>query len=324
VTTFAGTGSAGAQNGKATQASFNNPIGIAINSAGSLVIADQQNNSIRIITTADNISTVTTLAGTLTAGFTNSGATSTFNAPTGVAITAAGNIYVADQGNNAIRLITAAGVVSTVAGNGTAGLVNDNGAAAEFTAPTGIAVDAIGNIYVADKGNNVIRKIDPDGDVTTLAGTGKVGATNGAGAIATFNQPTAVAVDASGNVFVADFGNNLIRMITPGGVVTTLAGSGAEGSNNGKGLAASFDGPAGLAFSSSGLLYVADSGNNIIREVSSTGSVVTVAGTGTAGFSNGTSAITATFNLPQGVAINASGTIYIADTGNGLIRELQL
>jgi streptogramin lyase len=211
---------------------------------------------------------VTTLAGSGSAGSTNgTGTAASFNQPYGVAVDASGNVYVAEYAGSLIRKITSGGVVTTLAGSGSAGADNGTGTAASFYYPVGVAVDASGNVYVADAGNNLIRKITSGGVVTTLAGTGSAGADNGTGTAASFSNPIGVWVDASGNVYVADEYNNLIRKITSGGVVTTLAGSGSAGAGNGTGTAASFYSPTGVAVDTSGNVYVADANNNLIRKI---------------------------------------------------------
>jgi sugar lactone lactonase YvrE len=265
---------------------------------------------------------VTMLAGTGSQGSTNgTGTSAAFNYPTGVAADAAGNVYVADYGNNLIRRITAAGVVTTLAGSGNQALADGTGASASFIFPYGVAADAAGNVYVADYGNNAIRRVTAAGVVTTLAGSGISGSTNGTGAAASFRGPTSVAVDAAGNVYVADVHNNLIRKISTAGVVTTLAGSGTSGSTNGTGTSASFNYPAGVAVDAAGNVYVADSGNNLIRKITASGVVTTFAGNGTAGSVNGTG-ISASFNNPAGLAIDPSGNVYVADYLNNLIRKI--
>jgi streptogramin lyase len=211
---------------------------------------------------------VSTLAGSGTAGFTNgAGAGASFYGPYGVAVDTAGDVYVADLNNNAIRKITPAGVVTTLAGTGAAGYTNGPGTSATFRGPYGVAVDSAGNVYVADTGNNVIREITPAGVVSTFAGTGSTGFANGPGSSATFEQPIGVAVDSVGNVYVADGGNNAIREITPAGVVSTLAGTGAAGFANGPGSAATFSDPTYLAVDGAGNVYVSDSNNYIIRKI---------------------------------------------------------
>ncbi len=270
---------------------------------------------------------VTTLAGMAgTSGAINgTGTDASFSSPLGVATDAAGNVYVADFGNHLIRKITPAGVVTTLAGMaGTSGAVNGTGTGASFNGPYGVATDAAGNMYVADFGNHLIRKITPAGVVTTLAGmAGTSGAVNGTGTGASFNGPYGVATDAAGNVYVADFGNHLIRKITPAGDVTTLAGmAGTVGAVNGTGTAASFTNPFGVTTDDAGNVYVADRSNALIRKITPTGDVTTLAGmAGTVGAvnANGTAA---SFNLPYGVATDAARNVYVTDLGNHLIRKI--
>ena len=183
----------------------------------------------------------------------------------GVAVDSSGNVYVADNLNFLIRKITPAGVVTTFAGSGVSG--SDNGTAASFNMPTGIAVDSSGNVYVTDGTTLSIRKITPAGVVTTFAGSGTSGVADGTGTAASFNLPMSIAVDSSGNLYVPDMINSLMRKITPAGVVTTLAASGTAGSTNGIGTAASFASPYGIAADSSGNLYVTDKENVLVRKI---------------------------------------------------------
>jgi hypothetical protein len=204
------------------------------------------------------------------------------------------------------------------------GSANGTGATARFNSPFGVAVDGSGNVYVADYGNSIIRKITPAGVVTTLAGTaGATGSADGTGAAARFAYPSGVAVDGSGNVYVADYGNSIIRKITPAGVVNTLAGTAdATGSADGTGAAARFKNPSGIAVDGSGNVYVADYGNSIIRKITPAGVVTTLAGTaGAYGSADGTGAA-AQFRMPQGVAVDGSGNVYVADTNNCTIRKI--
>jgi serine/threonine protein kinase, bacterial len=281
VTTFAGTpGSAGSANGIDTLAGFNKPFGVAVDTAGNVYVADAGNNSIRAITPAGLVST---FAGTGKAGAANGLDTATFNSPLGVAVDGSGNVYVADYSNNLIRRISPAGIVSTLAGSAASGADNNTGTAATFDLPEGIAVDAADNVYVADNGNNMIRKITPAGVVTTLAGSGMAGSANGTGTSASFNSPFGIALDVAGNVYVADAGNNMIRKITPAGVVTTIAGSGIKGASNGSASAATFNTPSGVAVDAAGNVYVADENNNMIRKITAAGVVTTLASRSTKG-----------------------------------------
>jgi len=212
-------------------------------------------------------------------------------------------------------------VVTTLAGSGSQGSANGTGTAASFAWPAGAAVDGSGNVYVADTFNHLIRKITSAGVVTTLAGTGSSGSANGTGTAASFNNPWGVAVDGSGNVYVADQSNHLIRKITAAGVVTTLAGTGSAGSANGTGTAASFNYHWGVAVDGSGNVYVGDSNNHLIRKITSAGVVTTLAGSGSSGSADGTGTA-ASFRYPTGVAVDGSGNVYVGDLGNHLIRKI--
>jgi sugar lactone lactonase YvrE len=314
VSIFAGSGASGATNGTGTAAAFNYPQGVAVDASGNVYVADQGNNQIRKITSAGK---VTTLAGTLVAGSTNAtaiGVSALFSGPTGVAVDAAGNVYVADFGNNQIREINVTtGATTTLAGGSKSGSANGTGTAALFNGPAGVAVDATGNVYVADFNNNLIRKIAPGGIVTTLAGS-SAGKANGTGTAATFNGPRGVAVDAAGNVYVADANNNLIREITPAGVVTTLAGTGAAGNTSGAAAASTFHYPSGVTVDAAGNVYVADAVNNLIREISN-GTVTSVAGSGYL-------SITGPFNAPVSVTVDANGVLYVANDYGNVIQKV--
>jgi sugar lactone lactonase YvrE len=267
-------------------------------------------------------SNVATVAGNGTSGFGDgAGGAASFAGLNGVAVDGGGNVYLADMLGQRIRKVTPAGVVSTLAGSGSSGFADGLGAEAVFARPAGVAVDGSSNVYVADKNNNKIRKILANGTVTTLAGSGSEGSQDGTGAGASFDHPCAVAVDAEGNVYVADSANNKIRKITPSGIVTTLAGSGSEGSDNGTGANASFNNPTGVAVDGSGNVYVSDSGNNQIRKITSQGVVTTLAGSGNYGFAEG-AGLYAAFKFPTGVAVDFMGHIYVADLNNNRIRKI--
>lgn len=241
------------------------------------------------------------------------GSAAGFESPNGIAIDGTGDLYVADEGNHTIRKITPSGVVTTLAGTaGVRGSADGNGADARFDSPAAVAVDASGNVYVADLGNVTIRKITPAGAVTTLAGSvGMQGNVDGTGTAARFHVVVGVAVDADGNVFVADFGSDAIRKVTPAGDVTTLAGTPfVSGSADGTGPDARFNAPTGLALDSAGNLLVTDAGNSTIRKVTAAGVVTTVAGTpGLAGIVLGAAP---RLSSPQSVTV-AGDSIVVTD-----------
>jgi sugar lactone lactonase YvrE len=319
VTSIAGSG-AGAEDGPVSAASFFNPSGVAVDNLGNSYVADASNHKIRKIT-ADGI--VTTLAGSSSGnGSTDGvGSNASFNSPRGVAVDSVGNVYVADTLNHKIRKITPSGTVSTLAGSGGNGSINGVGAEASFNTPYGLAVDVSGNVYVADTLNRKIRKITSAGEVTTLAGSGVGGSSDGNATTATFISPYGVAVDEAGNVYVADRDSNKIRKITSTGNVTTLAGSGSAGAVDGTGNAASFNFPRGITVDSGGNVYVADSSNHKLRKITPAGVVTTIGGGSTYGFSDGV-AITSKFYSPWGIAVDSSGSLYVGDASNHLVRKI--
>jgi sugar lactone lactonase YvrE len=322
--TTAGYAGRGHADGGTNNAQFYLPAGAAFDSAGNLYVADSGNNTIRKITGAG---LVTTLAGSPgVAGSANgAGTNALFNQPIGVAVDAGGNIYVSDSGNDTIRKITSDGTVSTIAGAvKIAGSADGSGTNALFSQPQGLAVDALTNLYVADYGNHTIRLITPSLAVTTYAGTpGVFGSLDATGTNALFYQPQGVAVDANLNVYVTDTANDTVRMIDPAQVVTTIAGSaGNPGASNALRTNALFYQPEGIAVDSATNIYVADYFNDTIRKISASGQVTTLAGSpGLAGSADGTKT-QARFWNPQGLAVDASGNIYVADSANGTIREV--
>ncbi|MBU6400172.1 MAG: hypothetical protein KGS61_07620 [Verrucomicrobia bacterium] len=279
---------------------------------------------------------MTTLAGSpgLTAFLSadGTGNQARFHSPYGLAVDGVGNLYVADYWNDTIRKVTAAGVVTTLAGTaGQSGSADGTGSAARFNGPTGVAVDSVGNVYVADTGNNLLRKVTATGVVTTLAGSpGQSGTADGTGSAARFGGPGGgIGVDLAGNIYLTD--NYTIRKVTPAGVVTTLVGTpDSGGSADGRGAAARFFVPEGLAVGNSGNLYVADTGNATIRVVTSDGTVTTLAGSpGLRGSIDGVGAA-ARFGGgldsegPEGIALDANGNLFVADPANDTIRKVTM
>lgn len=326
VTTLAGTaGSSGNADGTGSAARFNQPYGVAADGSGNVYVTDFSNSTIRKIVASSGV--VTTYAGTPpNSGSTDgSGTVARFNGPRGATVDGSGNVYVADFTNHTIRKITAAGAVSTLAGvAGASGSADGTGSAARFYNPQGVVVDGSGNVFVADQNNHTIRKITPAGEVSTVAGTaGSNGSTDATGTAAWFNGPREIAIDGSGNLYVADTFNHTIRKITPAGVVSTLAGlAGNSGSADGTGSAARFNGPEGVAVDSSGNVYVADNSNHTIRKITPAGVVTTLAGfAGSTGTTDATGSA-ARFKNPLGIAVDGSGDLYVADLSNHTIRKI--
>ena len=341
TTTFAGqAGSRGSADGSGSAARFFGPSGMVADGVGGLYVADALNNTIRRVSGAG---AVTTVAGGNINEITNlpdrgyadgSGRSALFSfgvtETSGVGartmgLDSKGNLYVADTLNYVIRKMTPEGVVTTLAGSpGNSGSVDGAGAAAQFSSPYGVAVDGGGNVFVADSGNNAIRRITSAGIVTTFAGKAgpNAGNANGNSTDARFNNPSGLATDAAGNLYVSDTNNHTIRKITAAGLVTTLAGlAGTKGSSDGIGLSARFSSPTGIAVDSAGNIYVADTGNVTIRKVTPTGGVSTLAGfAGLSGVVDGTGNAVR-FTTPYGVAVDGAGNVYIADTGNHTIRK---
>jgi kumamolisin len=318
VTTLAGwPGSPEVVNATGWAARFDEPGGVRADSSANLYVSDSYSNTIRKVTPAGLVTTVAGLAGQ--SGSTNGPiSVATFNGPGGVAIDSAGNLFVADDGNYVIREVSA-GVVSTFAG--TVGTRGDTGSL--FYDPQNLCVDGADNIYVADGMGNVIRKVTPSGTVSTLAGSGTAGALDATGTSAEFKDPTGIAVDAAGNVYVADYGNNTVRKITPAGVVTTIAGiAGAAGSADGTLGAGLLNGPAGVGVDSVGNVYVADALNDTIRMVTPAGYLSTIGGApGDAENVDGLAAA-ARFDSPGDVTVDSTGIVYVADTLNDTIRRI--
>ncbi|HTX35441.1 MAG TPA: IPT/TIG domain-containing protein [Bryobacteraceae bacterium] len=337
INTFAGSAAAGfaGDGGPATAALFSGPSGLAADSAGNLYVADTGNQRIRKIAPDGTVSTV---AGTGNQGYGNDGApalSADLNSPEGVAVDPSGNLYIADTENQRVREVAKDGIISTIAGSGFPGYSGDNGPAVQATLflPTDVAADSSGNVYIADLGSSRIRMVS-NGNITTIAGSdaGILPTVGQAAVSIRFNGPTGVAVDGAGNVYFAEgsigsgsglgTGDYRVWEITQG-IADSAAGDGLEsyGGDGGPAATAQVNNPAGMAFDSAGNLYIADSGNNRVRRISPSGTIVTVAGTGVAGYSgdNGP-ATSAQLNGPSGVAVDTAGNLYIADTGNNRVR----
>ncbi|MCL2011919.1 MAG: IPT/TIG domain-containing protein [Cystobacterineae bacterium] len=268
ITTLAG-GAIGHADGMGSHAQFTWPRDLTLGADGNLYVTDSGNHRIRRVTPEGLVST---LAGSEYGHVDGTGSNARFNWPSGITIDTNGMLYVTDLSNHRIRMVTPEGVVSTLAGSGTEGFADGEGVAAQFHMPRGIAVDTEGNLYVVDAGNNRIRKITPEREVSTLAGSAERGFIDGTGSQAQFNEPFGIAIDANGNLYVADSTNHSIRLLTPAGTVITLAGDGYAGSDDGPGAPhpgppVRFDTPWGIAIDLQGNLYVADSHNHIIRKI---------------------------------------------------------
>ena len=326
VTTFAGlAGEPGATNGTGGAARFNQPLGVAVDASGTVYVADTFNHLIRKITPAGE---VTTLAGSAaTIGATDgTGTAARFNQPTGVAVTPAGDIIVADSNNSTIRQITPTGSVTTVAGlAGQSGSDDGTGSAARFYQPMSVAVDAAGNIFVADTNNFTIRRISTAAVVTTVAGSvGKTGSADGVGSAARFFGPRGVAAGPAGQILVADLFNCAVRSIAPDGTVTTLAGKagGPIGWADGTGANAQFGYLAGVAADRNGNAYVVDIWHNTVRKITPAAVVTTLAGNGDSIGSADGPADKARFYYPSGVAVDGAGAVYVVDRLNYTIRRI--
>lgn len=299
------------------------PSGVAVDSAGNVYVSDTFQHTIRKVTPAGVQSLVAGQHGVPGAvdGPSNS---ARFHYPRGLVVDGAGTLYVADSGNHTLRAVSSAGVVSTLAGAaGQAGTANGAPGAARFNAPTGLALASNGDLYVADRDNHAIRRL-AGGNVSTFAGTaGTPGNVDDTGVAARFSQPTGLAIDASGTVFVADRNNHTIRSISSGGIVTTFLGSaGQTGTTDSNGTAARLAFPTGVAVDGAGTLTIADSGNHAIRRATSGGVVSTVAGKSYGkGYSDG-SINSATFFAPSALALEPGGSFVVADTANHAVRRI--
>ncbi len=332
ITTIAGNHSAGysGDGGNATSASLNSPSGITISSAGDIYFTDQANNRVRKVTTAGII---TTVAGNGTAGNAGDGGNATaanLSNPMAVAVDAAGNIYIADYDNARVRKVNTSGIISNYVGTGSVGYTTDGTYAtvAAIGKPTGVAIDGAGLLCVVEQNNHVVRRVNSAGKIATLAGAGyaSFSGDGGAATAAALSYPNSVAFDAAGNAYITDAGNNRVRKVTATGVISTIAGTGTAGfsGDGASATAATMNNPAGIAVDASGNVIFADYNNQRIRKIATTGTITTLAGTGTAGLSGDGGAATAcTFYRPTGVAV-ATGKTIITDMGNAAVRQVTI
>ncbi|HXD92306.1 MAG TPA: gliding motility-associated C-terminal domain-containing protein [Bacteroidia bacterium] len=335
ITTIAGNGFGAPSNGgysgdggQATNAEFYFPFSLSLDAGGNIYVADAYNRVIRKINTAGII---TTVAGGGFNGLGDGGQATAANLwnPTQAFFDATGNMYIVDNGHNRIRLVSTTGIISTIAGNGQTGFGGDGGpaTAAKLHGPQYVTFDASGNLYIADVGNNRIRKINTTGIISTIAGTGTAGFSGDGGqaTAAKLNGPDGVTFDTNGNLYVADYSNNRIRMVNTAGIINTIVGTRVAGfsGDGGQATVAQINGPNdGIVFDALGNFYIPDALNNCVRKVNTLGIISTIAGTGTAGFSgDGGSALAAELNYPGGVALDSSlCNLYIADLYNNRIR----
>ena len=319
--------------GPATDAFLGDPTAAALDGAGNLFISDTGNDRIRRVDSVSGI--ITTVAGNGVEGFGGDGGPATSASlanPGGIALDTAGNLYFSDPGNQRIRRVDAvSGIITTVVGDGNQGFTGDGGPATSATLsfPGGVALDSGGNLFIADQGNHVIRRVDAvTGIITTVAGDGTQGFTGDGGPAtsATLSFPFDVTVDSSDNLFIADQFNHRIRRVDAvSGDITTVAGDGtpAFGGDGGPATLASLDSPSGVALDAAGNLFIADQSNQRVRQVDTSGDIATVAGDGTAGFSgDGGLPTLASLNDPMSVVLGVTGDLFIADKSNDRIRAV--
>ncbi len=331
ISTIAGNGTIGdsGNGGPATLAEFYHPCGVTVDPAGNLYIACKGNGKIKKVDTNGIISNIA--GGGSSLGDGGAATAAELSYPVGVFLDATGNVYIAESGDHRIRKINTSGIISTIAGTGVSDYFGDGGAAtsAKLEKPSAAIADAAGNVYIADMYNHRIRKINTNGIISTIAGNG-TGGYSGDGGPATAAElfyPTEITFDALGNLYIADEGNDRIRKINTNGIISTIAGNGNSGSygDGGAATSAALHNPTGIALDAAGNVYIADNLNNKIRKVNTNGIISTIAGSGTGGYlGDGGAATAAELNSPVGIAIDASGNLYVSDYNNQRIRKLTI
>ena len=328
LTTYAGSGrfQYAGDGGPAITGVLSPPTSVAVDSIGTVYVADAFNNRVRAISPSGIL---TTVAGSGNAGYSGDGSsadTANLNYPVSVAIDKSGSLLIADSLNNRIRAVSSAGIITTVAGNGVGAFSGDGGPAAKASIyfPEGVSADAAGTVYIADAPNQIIRKVAPSGTISTVAGNrgNSFSGDGGPATAAALAYPWHAIADSAGNLYIADYGNHRIRKVTSDGLIYTIAGNGkaAFSGDGGPAAAASLKNPEGLALDAAGNLYVADQGNNRIRRITPAGVISTVAGGGSGG--DGALATDAGLGAPGGVAVDRSGNLYIADTNASRVRKV--
>jgi sugar lactone lactonase YvrE len=336
ITTIAGNGVQGfsGDGGPATSAKLDTPDGVAVDGQGNIYIADLRNSRVRKVSVDG---TIATFAGTGQPGFSGDGGLATsarLYAPEGVAVDGQGNVYIADRNNYRVRKVSPGGTITTFAGGGKPGSLGDGGLATSATlrSPSGVAVDGQGNLYIADRDNSRVRKVNRSGTITTFAGTDKerFSGDGGPATSALLYRPDGVAVDGRGNIYIADTFNNRVRKVSPGGTITTFAGTGACSSlqpgDGGPATSANVCNPRGVAVDGQGNVYIADTNSSRVRKVSPGGTITTFAGTGSCGpvVGNGGPPNQAQLCGPSGMAVDGQGNLYIAEESRSRVRKVSV